>query len=417
MIANARISGLFIAAALLILMAALCLQCTDKPTQSPPTSEPIDLTESEKALIESDNSFGLNLFREIVAEEKDKNIFISPLSVSMALGMTYNGANGATRETMEATLELSDLTMEEVNASYQHLISALMRIDPEVKMHLANSIWYLPSRHPVDSFLDVCIEYFNAQVTGIDFSDPQAAPIINGWVEENTNGKIKDIVEDPIDPLTVLILINAIYFKGTWTYQFDAEQTQDETFYLSDGSEIQVPMMAQRSLFRNYANDEFQAVELPYGDGTFSMTIFLPNYWADIDALIEKFEPETLDSWMGSFSSDSLDIFLPKFTLEYELKLNDVLTVLGMGIAFTPGMADFSNMFPGGGPWISKVMHKSFVEVNEEGTEAAAATSVHFFESGISGEFRVNRPFLFMIRENETETILFIGKVMDPTDE
>ena len=172
-------------------------------------------------------------------------------------------------------------------------------------------------------------------------------------------------------------------------------------------------MMAQRCLFRHYENDDFRAIDLPYGDGVFSMTIFLPGWSTDIDELIEEFEPEQLNCWLSQFSGDSLNIFLPKFTLEYKLMLNDVLTALGMGIAFG-GSADFSNMLPYKGIWISKVMHKTFVEVNEQGTEAAAATSVHLVE-GLSDDFLVDRPFLFMIRESESGTTLFIGKITDPT--
>ncbi len=413
-----KILKLILGPAIVISAGLFLWQCSENPVatsddlggRSVPANQ---LTRSKESVVESSNKFGLKLFREINQQEGDKNIFISPLSVSMALGMTYNGANGGTRAAMAQTLELAGLSIQEVNEIYRNMLDLLPQLDPQVQLQIANSIWYRLDRYPLDSFLNVCIDYFNAQVTGLSFMDPQAASIINSWVEENTNGKIKDIVEDPLDPLTVMILINAIYFKGIWTYQFDEEQTQDASFFLPDGSQTSVPMMAQRCLFRHYEHDDFRAIDLPYGDGVFSMTIFLPGWSTDIDELIAEFEPEQLNCWLSQFSGDSLNIFLPKFTLEYELMLNDVLTALGMGIAFG-GSADFSNMLPYKGIWISKVMHKTFVEVNEQGTEAAAATSVHLVE-GLSDDFLVDRPFLFMIRENESGTILFIGKITDPT--
>jgi len=225
-------------------------------------------------------------------------------------------------------------------------------------------------------------------------------------------------VDDTINPLIVMFLINAIYFKGTWTYQFDEESTRDTLFTLPDGTAKPCKMMAQRGFYEHFSNDDFKAVDLPYGDGDFSMTIFLPSPKTDIDSLIGEFNPENLSYWLSCFSSDSGDIFFPKFKLEYGLGLNQVLRTMGMEIAFDPWRADFSKMYRGGGVWIDTVIHKTFVEVNEEGTEAAAVTVVEMAEvSGHPPDFcmRVDRPFIFMIRENKSQTILFIGKIVEPT--
>ena len=402
----------------LFLLAALAWQCSKNPAQSPPTSEPIDISEAEKTLIESDNKFGLKLFQVINEAQGDSNIFISPLSVAMALGMTLNGADGTTLDAMEQTLELSGLTMEEINESYRYLIDLLIQLDPQVQFDIANSIWYKHPGFPTPEadFLNRCQQYFDALVTGLDFSSPDAAPTINAWVNEQTNGKIEEIVDNPIDPLICMFLINAIYFKGNWTYQFDESLTQDEPFYLLDGSTTTCQLMSQKAIHGFLFNEDFQVVDLLYGDGAYSMTLFVPGEHMDINALIAQFTPENVNDWLSQFSSDSVNVFIPRFKLEYDRELKDDLTALGMGIAFDPDWADFRNMYSTRHVWISKVKHKTFVEVNEEGTEAAAVTSVEMYtDSGGPPTFRADRPFVFMIRENESGTILFIGKIVDPT--
>lgn len=375
-----------------------------------------ELTVSEKRLVESDNKFGLKLFKEIIKEEKDKNVFISPLSVSMALGMTYNGANGSTQEAMQKTLELNGLTIQEVNESYKSLIELLSGLDPKVRFQIANSIWYRQEYSFEKEFIDLNKKYFNAEVRGLNFADPNAVKIINGWVDKSTNGKIKEIVDPPIDPLTVMFLINAIYFKGFWTYQFDKKLTKDNWFTLPDSSKKACKMMVQGGEFQYFENADFQAIDMPYGDGDFSMTIFLPNLNVDIDSLIAEFNQENWDLWINSFSKHEVIIEFPKFTLEYELKLNDVLKTLGMAIAFEPDQADFTKMYKGPeNAYISQVKHKTFVQVNEEGTEAAAVTSVEIEVTSAGPWMRVDRPFVFVIRENKSQTILFMAKIVEPT--
>jgi serine protease inhibitor len=404
---------------LFIFLSIMFLHCSKCSTRSHESIPSLDLTSAEKSLLHSDNKFGLKLFQEVVKQEKDKNVFISPLSVSMALGMTLNGANGSTQEAMQKTMELNGLILQEVNESYQHLIELLSGLDPKVQFQIANSIWYRHDWIFEEEFINLNKTYFNALVSGLDFDDPNSADVINAWVNENTKGRITSIINPPIDPSLVMFLINAIYFKGTWTYQFDKGTTTEWPFLLLDNSTKPCQMMGQKSEFPYYENDDFQAVNLPYGKGDYSMIVFLPKWGKNVDSLITKFNSENFDLWLSEFHSDSGKVCLPKFTLEYELKLNDALKALGMSVAFDPDQADFTKMHPGTGLFISEVKHKTFVEVNEEGTEAAGVTSVGMAMSADPPshlfEILVDRPFVFLIRENLSGTILFMGKIVEPT--
>ena len=395
------------------------VQCSNKPVD-PPDNPPRELTAAEKHVVESDNKFGLKLFREIVKQDKDSNVFISPLSVSMALGMTYNGAEGATEEAMRNVLELAGLTEQEINESYRSLIDLLTQLDPQVIFEIANSIWCREGFPVKEEFININRTYFDAEVAALDFSKPDASKTINGWVDEKTHGKITEIVPDKIDPMTVMFLINAIYFKGTWTCEFDEEDTREDWFTLPDSSQIRCQMMRQENEFSYFENDLFQAIDLPYGNEKFSMTIFLPKPEVDIDSLISQFNQENWGNWLGSFASDSGKLYFPKFTLEYKIELNDVLTALGMGIAFNPARADFSGIAevnPLANLFISKVLHKTYIKVDEEGTEAAAVTSVEIGLTSLPPAgfvMRVDRPFVFAIRESHSQTILFMGKIVVP---
>lgn len=401
-----------------LIVATICIMsinCSDSSTN--PNADIVrNLTTAEVKLTESDNKFGLKLFGKIVETEQDKNIFISPLSVSMALGMIYNGADSTTLEAMHETLEYGDLTIQEVNESYRSLIELLTELDPKVIFDIANSIWYREGFPVENDFLTTNQDYFDAVVRALDFSSDDAADIINAWVNENTNGKIEKIVDKPIDPLTVMFLINAIYFKGTWTYEFDEENTTDDIFYLPDGSEKGCKMMSHQCDHNYFENEQFQAIDLPYGDAGFSMTILLPKPEVSTDSLIAQMNNDTWNSWLGSFSEQEVNLFLPKFKLEYEISLNDILSALGMSIAFEPGRADFTKINSDGNLYISEVKHKTFIDVNEEGTEAAAVTSVEIGRTSIGSgiTMHINRPFVFAIRENHSGTILFIGKIVEP---
>lgn len=378
-----------------------------------------ELTGTEKALVNSGNNFGYELFHELVRAEKDKNVFISPLSVSMALVMTYNGAAGETEEAMRRTLGFASLTREQVNEAFKSLTALLLSLDPQVQLQIANSIWYRQGYTVEPEFVSLNWNYFAALVQGLDFNDPNAPNVINDWVDQNTRGRIKKIIER-IDPLDMMFLINAIYFKGTWTYQFDKAKTQDDWFSRPDSVRVPCKMMVQTNEhFLYHSTDDFQMIDLRYGRGLYSMTVILPRPDLNIDSLIVRLDAATLAQWVGSLREQQGTLYLPKLKLEYELLMNDVLKAMGMAIAFGDG-ADFSRMFVEElDLYISRVLHKTFVQVDEEGTEAAAVTVVEIsLTSGPSGfVMRVDRPFVFMIRENHSQTVLFAGKIVEPRAE
>lgn len=377
---------------------------------------PRPLTAVEKQVVETDNLFGLKLFRTTVdAEERSKNVFLSPISVSMALGMTLNGARGDTREAMEATLEKQDLSPAEINDAYRGLIDLLEGLDPKVEVALANSIWYREGLPVRQAFIDTNRAHFDAEVAGLDFSDPTASEQINSWLSDETRGNIPEIVPDRIPRDIVMYLINATYFKGQWRAKFDPSKTEDGTFHLADGSSVTVPMMKRTEEVKHpfLRTDQFTAVDLAYGDSLYTMTILLPSEEASVREVVDSLDTEAwahLTERMAPRELSTLQI--PKFTLHYEKTLNEVLTNLGMGIAFTD-QANFRDIADTSLA-ISKVKHKTFLHVNEEGTEASAATSVSIGVTSAPPSFVVDRPFVVAIRENHSGTILFIGTVMNP---
>ena len=386
--------------------------------QVDPGSKNLNLDKKSMELLEADNEFGLELFKEVMKEaEAGENIMISPLSVALALGMTYNGSAGATREAMESTLKLEGFTEEEINNGYKSIIDQLLDLDPKVIMEIANSIWYREGFEVEDEFINTNKEHFYAEIRELDFNRTDAVDIINRWVSDNTNELIDEIIKE-ISPETVMFLINAIYFKGTWTYEFDPEETQMRPFYTEQGSEMSADAMRQETELNYFSNDQLKLVELPYGDEKYSMLAILPSgdyTCADIRAQLNN---SNLNSWTGQFNKTNVLVQLPKFKFETFKKLKDPLTEMGMGVAFS-GSADFTRINSAGGLLISEVLHKTFIDVNEEGTEAAAVTAVVIELTSIdpgqqSVQFIAEKPFLFLIRENISESILFIGQVCNP---
>jgi serine protease inhibitor len=397
---------------MLLAAALLGSACSDGAGNSPvaPISDlPRDLTGSENKIIAGSNSFAFDLFRAGNRAQHKANVFISPLSASMALGMTANGANGATYDEMRSTLKLTGATREDVNVGYKSLITMLRGLDPATEFNIANSIWYDQTLPVNASFLDESKEFFDAKVQALNFMNPSALTTINSWVSDQTNARIPRIL-DAIDPGEVMFLVNAIYFKGIWQKPFDRSKTVDATFHAADGTTATVPMMARVGAVQYAATPEYAAVDLPYGNSAFTMTVLLPSANADIDAFAESFDQAKWNSLVAGFHDTNLDVFLPRFRIEWKRVLNEDLQQLGMRLAFTT--ADFTRMSPLGTMlYITKVMQKTFVDVNEEGTEAAAATSVGIGIVSMPPSFRADRPFLVVIRERFSGTILFIGKI------
>ena len=395
------------------------LACGSCSGPSEPVSNIRELTPVEKELLLTSDAFGLKLFREVVRLDTAPNTFISPLSVSIALGMTANGAAGTTLEAMRQTLAQGGLSEEDANAAYRSLLEYLPQADPKVQFDVANSIWYRQEWTFKETFYQQARDYFQAVVQGLDFNNPAAVDVMNGWVEDNTGGKIKDIIAPPIDPLAVMFLINAIYFKGDWTYEFDPADTEDDLFNLADGGQVAIEMMHQESDLLYNANELVQIADLPYGDGAFSMTLILPRPQVPLDTVVAQLTLDNWLAWTGALDTAGLNLALPRFKFDYKLKMNAVLEALGMGIAFTPGAADFSRMIdPPTQLFISKVLHKTFVQVDEKGTEAAAATVVIISTTSTGGgvliPMRLDRPFIFAIRERSSGAILFIGTIGEP---
>ncbi len=392
-------------------------QIKDDTQMDPEDDTPIVV---DANLVLGNTEFGINLFKEIYKADNDMNIFISPYSVSVALAMTLNGAAGDTQQAMTDTLQLQGLSSETINAAFLQMQEALQTSDPKVTFSIANSLWGNDSITFESDFLQRNEKFFNAEVSILDFLDPSTLTTINQWVNDNTNSKIPTIL-DRIDRNAVLYLINAIYFKGTWQTEFKPENTRDGAFNLANGSQKQVPMMFRSGgSYSYYYSDTVQAISLPYGEGQFSMYIFVPTNRSDLGAFLDTLTPENWENWMTQFSERQMDLRMPKFKVEYGAKeLKDVLTTLGMGVAFDAGRADFSRMADlddlGSNLYIDTVLHKTFVEVNEEGTEAAAATVVGIVKTSAPPQFNVDRPFFYAIRDNETGTVLFMGTVVDPS--
>ena len=406
---------------LILAAAALSAACGESPTTVPITALPRALTAGEQQLVAANNRFAFSLFREIAARaHPDSNLFISPVSVGMALGMTVNGAAGSTRDSMLRALELAGLPLDEVNRGYRGVIDLLRGLDRSVEFTLANSIWYRTGITVGQPFLDDARTWFDADVRSLDFASPTAARTINDWVSAQTRGKIPEIVDDPIPADVIMYLINAIYFKGSWTQRFDRALTRDRAFTLRGGGGVATPTMEHSAPApaRYHFGDGVTLVDLPYGGRAWSMTILLPEAAADIDSLVAGLTQVRWDGWMAALDTGGVIVTLPKFTLRYEDSLNVVLSALGMREAFCgPWLTDFTRLLPTGGACISKVRHKTFVDVYEEGTEAAAVTSVEIRDTSAPPgppHIVVDRPFLVAIRERLTGTVLFLGRVMNP---
>lgn len=378
-------------------------------------AEPADHVDPR--LVRGNTAFGLGLFRRLLEEDPGENLFISPASVSLALAMTLNGADGETFAAMADTLGLEGMSLAEINDAFADLKTILQNPDPKVTLTVANSLWARAGITFDEDFLKRNRRYYGAAVTELDFDLPGAAGEINGWVKENTGGKIEEIVESPIDPRTVLFLINAIYFKGEWTEQFDPEKTEAISFALADGTQKQHPVMFRDGEFRYLAREGFQAVWLPYGKNErVGMYVFLPAPDSSLEEFYASLTAENWTRWLDSFTVQSGEIGLPRFKFDYEASLKSALETLGMVEAFNPAAADFGAMRPERDLYINEVKHKTFVEVNEEGTEAAAATSVEIRLTALPQGFSmiVDRPFCFAIADSKTGSLLFIGSVTDP---
>lgn len=373
----------------------------------------------DPAVIEGQERFGLALYDALLGEsEPGDNVFISPTSVAIALAMAYNGADGDTRAEMAAVLAAAGVDLETFNNSYYKLITTLQQESEEIQLRIANGIFQREGFELLAEFLAHNETYYDAALQELDFDDPATVDVINGWVDEHTDGRIPTII-DEISPDTVLMLINAIYFKGDWHKPFDPALTQSGPFFLPDGTTREVPMMHQYGNFHYFSDGGVQGVRLPYGEnGDLAMYVFLP---PEEEAFAPfQIDPADWQRWLSSFRSAEGTVGLPRFKLEFESSLKSALQSLGMEAAFAPGAADFSQMAAAGsGPnlYIGDVMHKTFLLVNEEGSEAAAVTGIDVRVTSAPLEpfhFIADRPFFVAIRDDVTGTLLFTGWIASP---
>lgn len=399
---------------LLLLGIFILTSCEKTDIDNKFQEKDILLQKREIAQIKNDNKFGIQLFKQIVGNEEAKNTMVSPFSVSQALLMAYNGADGKTKEEFASLLNTKEISIDELNKTHQKLSKLLVRHDQKVLFSIANSIWY-DNKFPVKKpFVEVNKSYYNAEVSKLNFGDIKTVNKINGWVANKTNQKIKKII-DRIDPSEVLFLINAIYFKADWQHKFDKSLTTQKTFITSKNSKIKVPMMVTESSFNYAQNDYGEIVELPYGRGKFSMLLIRPK--KKINELISKINSEKLTEWNREMNKQKVIVNLPKFEFSYKKKLNETLQEMGLLQAFQNN-ANFTKISDISIK-ISKVLHKTYIKTDEKGSEAAAVTSIGVVMTSAEPQKTVitfDKPFVFIIREKDTSTILFAGKVENPLE-
>lgn len=368
-------------------------------------------TAKKTALIKANNDYTFKIFNEINNSNED-NYMVSPVSLSFALGMLYNGSEGITKEIMATSLGYDNFSLEELSKVNYEISSILEGGD----LKIANSNWIRKGFDVKENFLNLNKTYYNAEVNIEDFSNPQTVTLINNWVAAKTNNKIKTIVDEIADE-SVLFLINAIYFKANWSEKFDEKNTKTLPFYLENNTTKNVSMMfLQSEKMAYFQNEYFQSVKIPYEGEKYTMTVLVPKTGKNCTSIVDKLTNENWEDWQNSYSNTNVNLSLPKFKFDYKKVLNNELSKLGLENLFgQPNLSGISNT-----PLkVSQILQKTFIDVNEKGTEAAAVTSIDIRVTSmpLTEEVNCNKPFLFIISEKQTGSICFMGKVGNPTYE
>jgi serpin B len=403
-----------------IIPATLVLAACGDPSGPPEPLEnlPRQLTVAEQQIIQASNTFSFDLLKQVRATETGENVFLSPLSASMSLGMVLNGAAGNTFDQMRSTLRFGQMSQADINASYRGLLDLLLKLDNSVEITIANSTWARKGIPFVPAFFTAVKQSFDAEAKELDFGLPSAKDTINAWVRTSTRNRIPSIV-DQIDPFDILFVINAIYFKGNWTEQFEKSRTRQGPFRLDNGTTVQVQMMSAERMpigFVAYPNGTVVA-EFPYGRRAFNLAVVLPPQNTKLADFVATLDPTTWTRWMTDLRPiDDAHVELPRFRLEYEKSLNTTLKALGMTDAFDEQLADLSKLTTRTDAYITYVKQKTFLKVDEVGTEAAAVTVSGAGATSAPPGIRVDRPFLLAIREKLSGTILFIGAIGHPQE-
>ena len=383
------------------------------------------LSLDENSLSEANTQFAFNLFQQIATNGKAENIFFSPYSVHQALAMTMNGNDGEVLEEFIRILQLEGMTLEEANQAVKDLTAFLLEVDPKVKLGIANGIWYKEGYQVQIPFKNASQEYFNAQIQPLDMSDPKSVNVINHWIEKQTNDLIHDML-DFIPADAVMYLVNAIYFKGDWTYNFPKGNTRKEKFTLGNGQEIQVDMMnlGEAAGFKAYGNPNFTYLEIPYSTGQYTMGV-LTNESGDLSEIDAYMSMDNLNEWRNNTRDVNLILKMPKFKFDYKIdNLADDLKAMGLVRPFSFHPDNFTRLFsnPTDDLKISRVIHQALIEVDEKGTEAAAATIIEAVEltslppDNTPTVFTLDKPFIFFIQEKHSGAILFMGKLENPLE-
>ena len=379
--------------------------------------DPVDLADQKVTYLVSTGNFEIDLFRQSFLDSTKPNTVISPFSVKLAMSMATEGANGYTLEQLQDVLQVSIGSKDAFKALMEEINS-----NEDITINIANSVWSRQGYQFKQTYIDLLTNYYQAEARELDFDEPSSKDVINAWVERKTEGKIKEIV-DSIEKTHLMFLINAIYFNADWKEQFKEELTQIRPFTLVDGTQVNVESMYMSSELKYYENSDFQAVELPYGkEDRFVMRVYLPREEKEIKDLVSELRIDNLNDWDGKFDSKSVNLALPKFKIEYDMSLKDTLQKLGIKDAFLPSIADFGEMVPISSKeiYIGDVKHKTYIDVSERGTEAAAVTSVEMEVTSMPSEKEkryemvVDRPFLFTIEDTQNNLYLFIGTILNP---
>lgn len=401
-----------------VILLTMVVACGNKETKQGDTgSNGSEKKASVDSLIEANNAFAIDMMKNLRAEKE--NIFLSPTSLFLALSMTQNGATGKTHEEIVETLHLNGFAKEELNRENQQLLQQYADLPKETEMHIANSLWLNDEFTFTDQFAKDSETFYEAETRAIDTSNEKSVDEINTWTEDKTNEKITDIVEGPLDEQTIAYLINTIYFSSEWSNPFTEELTTNDIFHIDGRNKVEVPFMERTGSLDYFEDDLFEATRLYYGkDAQMSMDIYLPKEGVSLDELIDEWSVENEKLWNDSFEEETGTLRLPRFEYSYDIDLKEMLQTLGIEDAFNPEEADFTEMIQEDIPlWISNVKQKTFINVDEKGTEAAAATAVEIMtESAMPStvEMEVNKPFLFMLRDTDTGQILFVGTVYEP---
>lgn len=400
---------------LFILVLAGCAQLSGNSSSQTEQDQSADTLTTED-VARANNQFAFDLYQQV--NRKGDNVFVSPYSISTAMGMTYTGASGKTRREISGVFGFHRDNNEHAKgfASLQQHLSELSGDD--IKLQIANGLWGQKDYDFKDGFLNLNREYFSARVENVDFKrhSSRIRRNINQWVEEKTQDKIQDLIgEGVLDPMTRLVLVNAIYFFGNWEHPFTEKRTGADDFFPQPGRKIQVPFMHQTIRIPFYEDELFKAIALPYKKGDLSMLIVLPHKHEQMEELEKQMDGSFYQRLNDSLNRQQVDVSFPRFEMKDKYRLNSPLQQMGMKSAFG-GDADFSGMSGRKELYISDVIHQTYVKVNERGTEAAAATGVVMRKTSAmpAKKFKADHPFLFMIRDNHKQTILFLGKVSNP---